>query len=345
MSFPGTYNISYYYGDTLEFRIYPKNSSGQVFDNLSTFQTARFTIAPTRGASLENQVFCYAEISSDNTNILCAIRPQDAANLSPGTSYVYDVEIAKTSDQSSTPYDIVYTLLTGTVSITEDVTKPGSDPLPELPGAATAITLGTPTSSTLPVSWTAPTTGGTVTAYKIAIIPFTTNETLIANTIEASNLTTNTTEYTFFGLSENTDYSVIVLPTNSAGDALTSNLLTNATAFTTADNPLTPDPDFIITNDGTSAYLVDGQANDTITLVRGETYIFEINASGHPFRIQTTPAPYNAGNAYNTGITGNGTEVGNIIWTVAEGTPDTLFYVCENHQSMSGTIQIIDGAS
>jgi len=318
MSFPGTYNISYYYGDTLEL---------------------------TRGAALEDQIFAYAQVSSDNTYIACAIRPEDAANMSPTTSYVYDIEIAKTSDQSSTPYDIVYTLLTGTLSITQDVTKPGSDPLPERPLGATGLTLESSTFSTLEVSWTAPTSGGTPTAYKVAIIPFTTNQGDLENAIDISLVTTNQTSYTFFGLAENTNYSVIILPTNSAGDAIDENLLTNASAFTTADNPLTIEPDFVVTNEGSGAYLIDGVSNDTITLIRGETYVFEINASGHPFWIQDSPAPYDEYDVYNTGITNNGTDEGVLLWTVAENAPNTLFYVCQFHSSMSGTITIIDGES
>jgi hypothetical protein len=345
MSFPGTYNINYYYGDTLEFNVYPKNSSGDVFDNLGSFQTARFTIAPTRGADVESQVFAYAQVSSDNTYIACAIRPEDAARLSPSTSYVYDIEIAKTSDQSLTPYDIVYTLLTGTISITQDVTKPESNPLPEIPLGATGLTLESSTPSTLEVSWTAPTSGGTPTAYRVAIIPFTTDQSNLENAINASLVTTNQTSYIFFGLAENTDYSVVILPTNSAGDALDENLLTNASAFTTTDNPLTIEPDFVITNEGSGAYLIDGISNDTITLVRGETYLFEIDASGHPFWIQTTPAPYNSGNVYNSGITNNGTDEGVLIWAVAQNAPSTLFYACQFHPSMSGTIVIVDGES
>ena len=43
MAFPGTYNISYYKGDTLEFKIYPKDSSGASF-SLDNY-IATFTIA------------------------------------------------------------------------------------------------------------------------------------------------------------------------------------------------------------------------------------------------------------------------------------------------------------
>jgi hypothetical protein len=81
MSFPGTYNISYYYGDTLEFRVFPKNSAGDPFD-LSTFNLSRFTIAPNRNSPIEDQIVCFAQVSADNTNVFCAIRPEDSTNLS-----------------------------------------------------------------------------------------------------------------------------------------------------------------------------------------------------------------------------------------------------------------------
>jgi hypothetical protein len=120
MTFPGTYNISYYKGDTLEFRVYPKDSSGAAFD-LTDYDNASgplFTISTVRGsAGLANQVQAYAEISTDNTHILCAIRPSDGEELTSGTTYVYDVEISK----EDSPYDIISTLLTGTITVTEQV--------------------------------------------------------------------------------------------------------------------------------------------------------------------------------------------------------------------------------
>ena len=47
MAFPGTYNFSYYKGDTNEFVIRPKNASGSAFD--LTGYTAAFFIASARG--------------------------------------------------------------------------------------------------------------------------------------------------------------------------------------------------------------------------------------------------------------------------------------------------------
>lgn len=118
MAFPGTYNFSYYKGDTLEFRVYPKNSSGTAFDLSDYSDSALFTISTARGdAGIEDQLVGYTEVSEDATYILCVITPDIGEQLEAGTQYVYDVEISK----SALPYDIVYTLLTGTIAVTDQV--------------------------------------------------------------------------------------------------------------------------------------------------------------------------------------------------------------------------------
>jgi hypothetical protein len=122
MAFPGTYNISYYKGDTLEFRVYPKDSSGAAFD-LEDYEdeygnSPIFTISTSRGQSgIEDQISAYASISEDGSHILCVIRPEDGNQLEAGTSYVYDIEISKESEE----YDIVHTLLTGAITVTDQV--------------------------------------------------------------------------------------------------------------------------------------------------------------------------------------------------------------------------------
>lgn len=119
MSFPGTYNFSYYKGDTLEFRVYPKDSSGSAFDltGYDNLTSPIFTIATSRGA--ESTTSAYAEIVGSGTSayILCTIRPEDGDELNAGTQYVYDVEINKTGDN----YDFIYTILTGNITVTEQV--------------------------------------------------------------------------------------------------------------------------------------------------------------------------------------------------------------------------------
>jgi hypothetical protein len=50
MAFPGTYNFSYYKGDTYQFLVFPKDSSGNIFD-LSSFTSSKFTLATKRGTA------------------------------------------------------------------------------------------------------------------------------------------------------------------------------------------------------------------------------------------------------------------------------------------------------
>ena len=104
---------------------------------------------------------------------------------------------------------------------------------------------------------------------------------------------------------------------------------------------LTVTQNFYVSNDGTSAYVIDGSNNPTLTLVRGRTYFFTVNASGHPFWIQTTGAGYVAEDAYDTGVTNNGDDVGGIQFTVDLTAPNTLYYQCQFHSAMVGTINII----
>ncbi len=87
---------------------------------------------------------------------------------------------------------------------------------------------------------------------------------------------------------------------------------------------------------------LNGAVNDpTIYLVRGQTYIFENRSGGHPFYIKTSIANGGTNDAYNTGVTnnggGNGTE---IVFTVPHDAPDTLYYQCSSHSSMSGEFKI-----
>jgi hypothetical protein len=120
MAFPGTYNINYYRGDTLEFRIYPKDANGNTF-SLSNFSTAKFTIQTRRGnAGFASRIPCIATIDETKTYVACAIAPTDQQGLAltAGTTYVYDVEVSGTVAGS---YNLVYTLLTGTISIEDHV--------------------------------------------------------------------------------------------------------------------------------------------------------------------------------------------------------------------------------
>jgi len=76
-------------------------------------------------------------------------------------------------------------------------------------------------------------------------------------------------------------------------------------------------------------------------LERGKTYTFTINSPGHPFFINSTQGT-GTNNAYNNGVTNNGSTNGVITFVVPSDAPDTLFYNCQFHPSMTGTITIVD---
>ena len=98
---------------------------------------------------------------------------------------------------------------------------------------------------------------------------------------------------------------------------------------------------YTVQNAGASAYVIDSASNPSLLLKRGWTYTFNINASGHPFYIKTE-AVTGTGSAYDTGVTGNGTEVGTLTFTVPLDAPSNLYYICAFHASMVGTISVVD---
>jgi hypothetical protein len=126
MAFPGTYNFNYYRGDTFEFRIYPKDSSGAAFD-LSGYNASsgsKFTIAKARGAAgagVTDKVVCDSVIDSSGGFVECTIAPEDGIGLDPDITYVYDVEISKVVGTSPNQKTYTYTLLNGSITITDHV--------------------------------------------------------------------------------------------------------------------------------------------------------------------------------------------------------------------------------
>ena len=109
--FPGNYNFSYYRGDTAQFVIRPKGPNNQNFD-LTGF-TAAFTIATARGAGA-TQYEAQAIVDSSADTVTCTILPGVGRLLEAG-SYVYDVQIVNGPAT-------IYTLLTGTITVTDDIT-------------------------------------------------------------------------------------------------------------------------------------------------------------------------------------------------------------------------------
>ena len=99
------------------------------------------------------------------------------------------------------------------------------------------------------------------------------------------------------------------------------------------------DETFTFTTHGAPAYYVNNQSNPDLTLKRGLTYQFQMNTPGHPLWIKTEQSP-GVDNAFNKGVTANGTDNGIITFVVPKDAPDQLTYNCQYHIVMHGVIHI-----
>lgn len=98
----------------------------------------------------------------------------------------------------------------------------------------------------------------------------------------------------------------------------------------------------VTAEDGKYIFTGDIQGeNVTLTLTRGEEYIFELKAAGHPFWIKTAKTR-GLDDQYNEGVYNNGAQNARILFRVPDDAPDTLYYACQFHESMQGVINIID---
>lgn len=100
---------------------------------------------------------------------------------------------------------------------------------------------------------------------------------------------------------------------------------------------------FNVTNQGTQAFLFDAaNPNGTLTLFRGQTYIFNVTVNGHPFHITTAPGLTPVMDFVDAGLTGQGAQAstGALTFTVSANAPSSLFYQCSNHVPMTGSIII-----
>lgn len=102
---------------------------------------------------------------------------------------------------------------------------------------------------------------------------------------------------------------------------------------------------FNLTNQGMTAWLFDGaNPNETLTLVRGQTYSFVVNAPGHPFHITTVPG-LPPQDLVDAGLSGNGTASGTVTFTPSASTPASFSYQCGVHTAMTGTINLVAAAA
>jgi hypothetical protein len=114
--------------------------------------------------------------------------------------------------------------------------------------------------------------------------------------------------------------------------AVTAAVVLASSSALAADFSVTPASDF-------SAYVINGNPNPTLPLVRGHTYTFDVQAPGHPFYIKILQGA-GTGNQWTEGVTNPGQTGGLETFTVPADAPATLFYDCSVHPAMTGTLSI-----
>ena len=89
-----------------------------------------------------------------------------------------------------------------------------------------------------------------------------------------------------------------------------------------------------VSNPGSgNKFFIDGVQQATLTLVEGNTYVFNY-PSAHPFRFSTTSdGTHGGGSEFTTGVTHNSST--QLTFVVPSGAPD-LFYFCSLHSGMGG---------
>jgi len=96
-----------------------------------------------------------------------------------------------------------------------------------------------------------------------------------------------------------------------------------------------------VANNGTTAWIIDYDSNPTLTLVRGNTYTFDLSLSLPLQFYIKTELSFGSTNQYNSGVTRNGATDGLITFTVPQDAPDTLYYCSSTEYNMRGQFDIV----
>jgi hypothetical protein len=160
--------------------------------------------------------------------------------------------------------------------------------------------------------------------------------TAITNLIDGSPAALDTLNELAAAINDDASYAATI--TTALGNKLNS-----STAAETYLSISEPSVNYYITNSGSGSYLINGTSNGLITFEKGKKYRIHVNATGHPFWIQSVSGAYSVGNVYSSGITNNGTQLGHIVVELPQSAPDNLYYACEYHSSMSGSISVQSG--
>ena len=94
---------------------------------------------------------------------------------------------------------------------------------------------------------------------------------------------------------------------------------------------------FLTAGDPPGIGFTQNQDDPMIYVVRGQTYVFDVDSGGFPFAIKTRPTA-DLNNIYDDGVVGNQVQVGIVTFKVPFNAPNELFYQATNTAGMGGTI-------
>jgi hypothetical protein len=202
-----------------------------------------------------------------------------------------------------------------------------------------------------PIGSTSPLTGSVSSSFGTVINIITrgvsVKPTYIANTsgsIKGGNI-----EQTMLGVTS----SLATINSVSASFSIVYNILANGTGSNILPIPANHQKSFVITNNNSSSFDFEGiGSNPTLTLFRGETYKFNVDAIEtfggieYPFWIRTEQLEgITEKYDYNIGMVNNGDSRGTITFTVPYNAPNRLYYVAQNRSLMGGEINIVNSST
>ena len=137
-----------------------------------------------------------------------------------------------------------------------------------------------------------------------------------------------------------------VIKVNDAGNAweLGSASSAEVYGFETFFTASTLNRTVTVVSSGGNKYAIDGVTQDTVELLKGNTYKFDQSDnsnSGHPL-VFSTNANNSPSAPYTTGVTTSGTpgSAGAYTQIVVASDAPTLYYYCSNHSNMGGTANV-----
>lgn len=137
------------------------------------------------------------------------------------------------------------------------------------------------------------------------------------------------------------------------GDITITGSVTNAGSGYTLGNYFpealnTPTQTFVVTANGTTNYIIDGNPQPTLSLTRGNTYRFDVSDSSNATHALAFEGPGSVAlDSTQYYILSKGTEgtAGAFIDLVIKptATESSISYICSNHSGMGGTINLSNG--